>query len=339
MKILMTVDPEIPVPPISYGGIERIADGLILEYTKQGHEVFLLANKDSTCQAAKMIIGWKGRASESIWDSIKNAFQLLKYVHEIKPDVIHSFSRLLYLWPALRIKQVKAVMTYQREISNRTTLYTHKFAGKKICFTSCGQHMTKKLTLNNKFIPIHNFTDTEFFTDDDKVNKDYLMYLGRIQDLKGTKEAIDVALKTNQRLIIAGNIHPGHETYFKKEIEPYFSYDNIEYIGPVNDEQKRYFLQRSKALLFPVKWEEPFGIVMAEAMACGTPVIGFRRGSVPEVIKEGETGFIVDTEEEMIKAINNIGKIDRKMVRKDCEERFSREIIANQYLALLKQQC
>jgi glycosyltransferase involved in cell wall biosynthesis len=104
----------------------------------------------------------------------------------------------------------------------------------------------------------------------------------------------------------------------------------------VNDEQKLYYLQRAKAFLFPIKWEEPFGIVMAEAMACGVPVIGFHRGSVPEVVKDKRTGFIVNNTSEMILAVNKIDTIDRKLVRKDCEDRFSLEVISTQYLGLLE---
>lgn len=330
---MVTVDPEIPVPPINYGGIERIADGLIHEYTRQGHRVFLLAHPESKCQSAKEIIPWKGKSSENKLDTLKNSLQLLRTVNNLKPDIIHSFSRLLYLWPAFLLTKVKAVMTYQREVSNKTTYYTHKLADNKIWFTACGEHITKNLTVNNKFLPIHNFTDTSYFTDDATIPKEHLMYLGRIQDIKGTNEAIEVALATNQKLIIAGNIHPGHEAYFKKEVEPHFDNPLIEYVGLVNDEQKQYYLQRAKAFLFPIKWEEPFGIVMAEAMACGTPVIGFRRGSVPEVVQEGINGFIVDNVDEMSNAVNRIEEIDRKTVRDYCVKHFSREVIARQYLA------
>ncbi len=163
------------------------------------------------------------------------------------------------------------------------------------------------------------------------------MFLGRIEDIKGTKECIEVALATKTKLIIAGNIQEGHDDYFNTFVKPHLNNPLIEYVGTVNDEQKLYYLQRAKAFLFPIKWEEPFGIVMAEAMACGVPVIGFRRGSVPEVVLDKVTGFIVNNTAEMIKAVNQIDTIDRKLVRKDCEDRFSLEVISNDYIQLLNQ--
>ena len=188
----------------------------------------------------------------------------------------------------------------------------------------------------HKFTPVYNFTDTEFFIPDDNVEKEYLMFLGRIEDIKGTKECIDVALATNCKLLIAGNIQPGHEQYFKTYIEPHLNNPLIKYVGPVNDEQKRYWLQRTKAFLFPIKWEEPFGIVMIEAMACGTPVIGFNRGSVPEIVKNSLNGFIANNIEEMIDAVRKIDTINRKTVRQYCVDNFDTMVIAKQYIELIQ---
>jgi glycosyltransferase involved in cell wall biosynthesis len=193
--------------------------------------------------------------------------------------------------------------------------------------------------LNEKrFYPIHNFTDTDYFSPGTNNSVDRcLVYLGRIEEIKGTKEAIDVALATGKKLIVAGNIQPGHEDYFESHIKPNFANPLISYIGPVNDEQKLNLLQNASALLFPIKWEEPFGIVMAEAMACGTPVIGFNRGSVPEVIMDGRSGYVVNNLEEMIAAVDKIDQIDRNDVRKECLLRFSRGVIAQQYISLFSE--
>ena len=125
------------------------------------------------------------------------------------------------------------------------------------------------------------------------------------------------------------------EEYFEENIKSHLNNTLIEYVGTVNDEQKKYYLQRSKAFLFPIKWEEPFGIVMAEAMSCGVPVIAFRRGAVPEVVKEGVSGFIVDNVDEMIAAVNKIYKLDSEEIRNECVYQFSPEIIAKQYIVLL----
>lgn len=338
MTILLTCDPEIPVPPINYGGIERIVDSLIKEFSKNGHEVFLLANPDSTNNEAKKVFGWPSLHSRGFKNIIKNAFYLNRIIGEIKPDVIHSFSRLLYLYPLfLGGSKIKVVQSYQRKISTKSTRLASILASKKIFFTACGEHMLKNHPIANRSLAIHNFTDTRYFVLNSNIRPEFLFYLGRIEDIKGTKEAIEVALATNQKLVIAGNIQPGHDDYFENEVKPHLNNPLIEYVGPVNDEQKLYYLQRSTAFLFPIKWEEPFGIVMVEAMACGVPVIGFRRGSVPEVVKDGITGFVVDDVNEMIKAVAKIDAIDRLVVRKDCEDRFSLEVIAQKYVNLFSE--
>ncbi len=334
MKILITVDPEIPVPPIGYGGIERIVSSLSKKYSKYGHEVYLLANPNSTEDSVIEVFGWKGLKSRGKKNIILNAIQLYKIVKRIKPDVIHSFSRLLYLYPIFLFTKIKVVQTYQRKISVKSTNAAIRLGGGKINFTSCSKYMHKGFDSIEKWNTVYNFTDTDYFIPDNNVKKEYLMFLGRIEDIKGTKECIEVAFATNTKLIIAGNIQEGHDDYFNQYIKPHINNPLIEYVGVVNDEQKLYYLQRSKAFLFPIKWEEPFGIVMAEAMACGTPVVGFKRGSVPEVVKDRETGFVVNNINEMIKAVNQINNIDRKKVREDCIERFSLSIIANKYINL-----
>jgi glycosyltransferase involved in cell wall biosynthesis len=336
MKILLTVDPEIPVPPKLYGGIERIVSGLCKAYSEAGHEVFLIANPSSTEINIKQLINWHGLHSRRKIDIIKNAVQLYKTVIKYNIEIIHSFSRLLYLYPTFLLTKINVIQSYQRKISQKSTAFANKFAGEKLHFTACSKYMFKDLEINKKFTPIYNFVNTDFFVPNENTEKNFLMFLGRIEDIKGTKECIETALATNTKLIITGNIQSGHEEYFNTQIKPYLENPLIEYVGEVNDEQKLNYLQHSKAFLFPIKWEEPFGIVMAEAMACGVPVIGFNRGSVPEVVVHGKTGFIVENTNEMINSISLIEKIDRTEVRKDCVNRFSVEIIAKQYLNLLE---
>ena len=161
-----------------------------------------------------------------------------------------------------------------------------------------------------------------------------IVFLGRIEEIKGTSEAIRAAISTNQKLIIAGNIQEGHDSYFQEKILPYLSHPLIEYIGTVNDEQKKALLQGAKALLFPIKWEEPFGIVMAEALSCGTPVIGFNRGSVPEVIIHGKNGFIVHDTEELASMISKINSLSLEDIREDAITRFSLRKVAKNYLRI-----
>ncbi len=336
MKILITVDPEIPVPPTNYGGIERIVDSLISAYKQNGHQVYLAANPESKNNDTVQTFGWPALYSRGTLNVIKNAKYLYSVCKQIKPDIIHSFSRLLYLYPVFLNTKIPVLQTYQRAISTKSTQLALKVAGEKLHFTSCGEHMVHQHPIADKCTPVHNFTDTDYYSDDVTIEKEFLFFLGRIEDIKGTREAIEVALETKRKLIIAGNIQPGHDEYFNTNVKPHLNNPLIEYVGPVNDEQKLYYLQRSKAFLFPIKWEEPFGIVMAEAMACGVPVIGFRRGSVPEVVNDGITGYVVDNVEQMITAVNKIDQIDRNNVRKECEERFSLDKISKQYLSIFE---
>lgn len=156
--------------------------------------------------------------------------------------------------------------------------------------------------------------------------------------VKGVHSAIAIAKATGIPLVIAGNVAPDGENrdYFTCVIRPQIDNINIRYIGPVNDEQKNHLLRKAKALLFPIEWDEPFGIVMTEAMACGTPVIALRRGAVPEVISDGVDGFVCDSVEQMVDAVGKLDKLDRRDCRIKVESRFCDEVVVSQYLDLYK---
>ena len=253
MKILLPVDPEIPVPPLHYGGVERLVDGLITAYKQKGHEVYLLANPGSSAKDASAIYKWDALKIQgkpgNVW---KNAWKLYSIARKVKPDVIHSFGRLLYLYPTLLTSSIPVCMTYGRKISPYSTALASLIGGRKLHFTSAAGHMLNHLKLfRHKFTPVYNFTLTDYFIPDNSLPKEHLMFLGRIEDIKGTHEAIMTAIAANQKLIIAGNIQPGHDEYFDVKVKPYLSNPLIKYVGPVNDEQKLYYLQRAKAFLFP----------------------------------------------------------------------------------------
>ncbi len=337
MKILLTCDPEIPVPPKDYGGIERIVDGLAKGYANDGNEVYLIGHPASGCTHTKKNFAWPALHSGGFKNIFKNAIYLSKVVKKVKPDVVHSFSRLLYGYPLFIKRSVPFVQSYQRKISSKSTSFALKLAGKKLRFTACAAHMIKGLPNQQAFTPVFNFTDTDYFTYDEAIDRTHVMFLGRIENIKGTKEAIDAAIKSNNKIIVAGNIMPGHGAYFENEIKPLLAHPLVEYVGPLSDEKKKYYLQRSKALLFPVKWEEPFGIVMAEALACGTPVIGYNIGSVPEVVKDGMNGFIVNNQFEMVAALNKFNILKNMQIRIDCIERFSLKNTAKKYLDIINQ--
>ncbi len=164
---------------------------------------------------------------------------------------------------------------------------------------------------------------------------DYLLFSGRIVPVKGAAEAVKVALKTGQKLKIIGPVFPDSQAYFDKQIKPYLN-NKITYIGYVDRDKLSPYYQKAKAFLMPINWEESFGVAMIEALACGTPVIATRRGSVPEVIVNGKTGFIVDTLAEMAKAVKNIDQIDRATCRHHVEENFSIQKMVDGYETAFK---
>lgn len=176
---------------------------------------------------------------------------------------------------------------------------------------------------------IYNGINTDLFSFSDDA-EDYLMFAGRVVPEKGVKEAVQVALQTGRRLIITGPISPLHQWYFDEYIKPHLN-DRILYLGMIDKEQMAKYYQKAAALLAPIRWEEPFGLTMAESMSCGTPVIGFRRGSVPELVVHGKTGFVVDSTSEMIETIENIGKIKRRDCRQHVENHFTTAHMVNQY--------
>ncbi len=337
MRILLIMDPGIPVPPLLYGGIERIVYMLANEYTKSGHEVTLLAGPGSYCNGETVTFG-KNSNDPSDLDWYQNILYVWRYLlkHKGEFDLIHNFGRLLYLVPVLN-NPVKKIMSYQREVSpngiRAVTLLPHK----NITFTACSDNCAATGKGIGTWRTVYNcvdFTQYDFNADVDESSP--LMFLGRLDKVKGLHTAINAALKTNNKLFIGGNIPTTDDNYqyYKTQIEPLFDNEQIIYLGPLNDEEKNKYLRQSKAFLFPIEWEEPFGIVMVEAMACGTPVIGFNRGAVPEVVEENITGNIVTNLDEMINAINNIQYINRLKCRERADERFNAAKIANDYLSI-----
>ena len=332
MKILLTVDPEIPVPPIGYGGIERIVDMLINQYVQKGHEVTLCAHPDSKVDCVH--IGWNGAKSQNKVDLLKNTAQLTRLVYSNKFDVVHSFSRLAYMTALLPLS-IPKIMSYQREPTLSQAKKTNLLARKgSLVFTGCSNYISNQISTVAEAYTIYNGAPMHLYNATTSVNEDApLVFLGRIEPIKGTAIAIEVAKKTDKKLIIAGNIPPEHQSYFDEKIKPLLD-GQIKYIGTVNDVQKNELLQSALAFLMPIEWNEPFGIVMAEAMACGTPVLGFGRGSVPEVVAHGETGYISRTADEMIHHVGMAHHLNRINIRKVAEERFSDDKISDDYLKL-----
>jgi glycosyltransferase involved in cell wall biosynthesis len=332
LRIALTVDPELPVPPLHYGGIERIVDMLARGLAERGHDVTLFAHPHSTCPVRR--VAWKGRSSGRLHDTLRNAATLARRVALDHYDVVNSFSRIAYLVPILPLP-VPKLMSYHREISVRTTGLAHRLARGTLEFSAIGQHMMARRPLSGSWHHVPNGVALHAYDYCAAVPADApLAFLGRIEEIKGPDLAIEVARRTGRKLILAGNVPQEHRPWFEARIAPHVDGERILYAGPVDDAQKSALLGGACALLMPVLWEEPFGLVMIEAMACGTPVIGFRRGGVPEVVANGETGFVVDTVAEMAAAVEGLPAISRPACRARVERLYSDLVATERCLAI-----
>lgn len=339
MKILIIMDPGIPVPPPLYGGHERLVHMFAEEYAKVGHEVSLLAGPNSSISGKVYSFGIND-LKRSKWQKIKELVYVWKFLFFRKKqfDLIHNFGRLAYLFPIAN-SNVKKIMTYGRPVSQKGIKSINSLPTKNFIFTACSDYCVSTGNVAGNWKTVYNAIDFSIYQLNEHVPADApLMFLGRLDKIKGLHTAIQVALETGNKLWIGGNIPttPDNYAYFKSEIEPKFDNEQIIYLGALNDEQKNFYLGKSKAFLFPIEWDEPFGMVMTEAMACGTPVIGFKRGSVPEVVEENVTGFIVNNKAEMIEALTKIKTIDRARCRATAQNRFDTTVIAKEYLSLFK---
>jgi glycosyltransferase involved in cell wall biosynthesis len=338
LRVLIIADPGLPVPPHGYGGIERVVGLLAQEYYKNGHNVTILASKGSMVEGCTIYSngnqGFPQSKLSRFLTLLKTwLFLLLNYKSF---DVVQNFGRLIYLLPILN-SNIKKIMCYQRKISVNNIKWLLKLPQKNIKLSGCSNNLVSDLNLKGKWHVVYNPINSFFYQlNHSNHHKKPLIFLSRINSEKGCHIAIEVAKKSNNVLLIAGNyaIEGEEGKYFKNIVQPQIDGKQIIYVGELNDTQKNHYLGNAKAMLFPILWDEPFGIVMIESMTCGTPVIAFNRGSVGEVVDEGITGYKVDNEDDMIRAVYKINLIDRVMCRNHAKNRFDIELIASQYLSL-----
>jgi glycosyltransferase involved in cell wall biosynthesis len=341
LRIALTADPYIPVPPPFYGGIERIVHLLAEGLVARGHDVTLFAHHASAIAGVPVIpygmpphLGLRCRAGElvqlggALWKR-RGSF-----------DVVHSFGRLAALAPVLPLSSLAKVQSYQRPVPWRGVRRAVRVSGQSLEFTACSASMFSGHERGvGAWHAIHNGVLIDRYRFVPAVSSTApLVYLGKIEPMKGVHTAIEIASRAGRRLIIAGNRSTtgSDARYFDEQIAPAIDGDRVRYVGPVDDVVKNALLGEAAALLFPTRYPEAFGIVMAESMACGTPVVGFANGGVPEVIRHGTNGFLCDTADEAVAAVARLGEIDRSVVRLDCEQRFSAPVIVAQYEALYR---
>jgi glycosyltransferase involved in cell wall biosynthesis len=324
------------VPPKLYGGTERIVSYITEEFVRQGHEVTLFASGDSVTNA-KLISPCKKalRLDISCADQIAPHFTMLEMLYKKIDDfdVIHYHIDYLHYPISRRYNNVPSITTLHGRLDTTEILDLYK-EYKDIPLISISNDQRKPLPDVNWQKTIYHGLPIDQYKEYDGEGK-YLAFIGRIAKEKRPDRAIEIAKKAGIPLKIAAKVGKADEEYYHTVIKPMIDGDPlIEFVGEIGEKEKNEFLGNAIAMLFPIDWPEPFGLVMIESMACGTPVIAWKNGSVPEIIDHGITGFVVESIEESVNAIKNISSISRRKVREVFEKRFSSKVMADNYLDL-----
>jgi len=325
------------VPPRQYGGIERIVSYLTEELVAQGHDVTLFASGDSVTSARLIAPCKHALRLDACQESPAHHLVMFEelYRRAADFDIIHFHTGYQH-FPLGRRLTVPHITTQhgRLDIAELDDL-NREFH--EIPVVSISDSQREPLPYANWQGTVYNGLPLDLYQYTPKT-EDYLAFLGRASPEKGIDEAINIARQTGRKLKIAAKVDLVDKHYFANTIQPLLKQPDIEFIGEINDVQKQDFLGNASALLFPINWPEPFGLVMTEAMACGTPVIAYNRGAVPEVIKHGVSGFIINTQQEAINAVGQLDTIDRQGCRRVFEQRFSSQRMTQSYLRLYEQQ-
>jgi glycosyltransferase involved in cell wall biosynthesis len=335
MRIAQVAPLAEAVPPRLYGGTERVVSWLTEELVDMGHQVTLFASGDSTTNASLEVCSPRAlRLDSGARDPLLAYGAMLARLADLASqfDVVHSHLDWLHI-PLLRSINVPFVTTLHGRIDlpDLDSCFERCFAEAPFISISDAQRAP---------LPHARWAGTVYHGIPENLVKPnfapqgYLAFLGRICPEKGPETAIQLASAANLPLKIAAKVDKVDQAYFECKVRPLLHGKNVEFIGEINEGQKANFLGNAIALLFPIRWPEPFGLVMVEAMACGTPVIAYRCGSVPEVIEDGATGFVVDSYDEALLAINRVRTVDRHRVRSCFEHRFTARRMAVDYIRI-----
>ncbi len=323
------------VPPVAYGGTELIVHLVTEELVRRGHDVTLFASADSRTAAELRSVtpeplryGTPGPVPHPEYLQLANAQACFRAARSSEFDLVHNHAGIEGM--VLAETSHTPVLTTSHQPYEPVTApvwEAYPWYHNEISTASAAT-----FPASGRLAPIHHGIDLKSYPLNDRP-QGYLVFLGRFSRTKGPNVAIEVARRSGQRLLLAGKVDAKDQEWFARELEPAIDGTLIRFVGEVAGEDKRRLLADASALLFPISWDEPFGLVMIEAMACGTPVIGFRQGSVPEVIDEGTTGLVVDDLEGMVRALRDLPSIQRRACREQVERRFSLGRMVDDYEA------
>ena len=337
MKIAQIAPLIESVPPRLYGGTERIVSYLTEELVALGHDVTLFASGDSITTAALVhCVPRALRLDASVLDPIPYYMLMLDRVRQRADDFdIMHFHIDQFQFPLFRSIANRTVTTLhgRQDLPDLVPLY---LGFDDMPLVSISDDQRRPVPNANFAATVYHGLPIDLLRPVAGPRGDYVAFLGRISPEKRPDRAISIARALGIPLKIAAKVDRADEAYFRTTIEPLLDDPGVEFIGEINEHQKTQFLGNARALLFPIEWPEPFGLTMIEAMACGTPVLAFRCGSVPEIIEDGVTGAIVDTMEEAIAALPGVLGLDRKKVRQRFEQRFSATRMAKDYVGIYR---
>ena len=322
------------VPPKAYGGTERVVSYLTEELVRQGHEVTLFASGDSVTQARLVSVCPQSlRLDSKCVDQMAHHFVLLERVFQQSPefDILHFHIDYLH-FPFTRRQPIRHATTLhgRLDLPDLVPLY-REFCSMPVISISNAQR--KPLPWLNWAGTVYHGLPEDLYRCGEDPGK-YLAFLGRISPEKRVDRAIEIAKRVGIPLKISAKVDRVDREYFEEQIKPLLDHPLVECVGEIGDGDKQQFLSNAAALLFPINWPEPFGLVMIEAMACGTPVIAYRHGSVEEVMNDGATGRIVDNLEDAVKAVEHVLKLNRRACRQVFEERFTAARMAHDYVRI-----
>jgi len=339
MKIAQVAPLFESVPPKTYGGTERVVHYLTEELVKAGHEVTLFAAGDSQTSAKlHPIIPTALRNSEPARDATASHVLEMAALLEnaTKFDVVH-FHTDFYQFIVNQLMRVPHLTTLHSrlDVPDYTSIFSRYPA---MPVVSISNHQRHPIERANWIDTVYNGVPAANFSFKQKNAGEYLAFVGRMSPEKNPIAAINIAIKANIPLKMAAKVDKVDQVFFDEQVKPLLEHPLIEYIGEVNEQQKNELLGDALGLLFPIAWPEPFGLVMIEAMACGTPVIAYPQGAVPEVMEDGLTGYIVQDEAAAVAAIKILPNISRSYCRSYFERRFSARAMAKHYMAIYERQ-
>lgn len=331
MRVGLVASPFIPVPPVRYGGTELFIADLAEALVRAGVDVTVYTNGESTVRAD---IRW--RYAQQEWPLPSEGCGLSKELDHVswalelastECDVIHLNSTVAV--PFSRFTEKPVVCTLHHPSLQQLTHTYERYD--RVSYVAISRHQAGKHPTVPTTVIHHGIDVSKYSFSEDK--QPYLCFLGRICPIKGTHHAVEIAKRTGLRLKIAGEVQPMFRDYFEEMIRPQIDGQQIEYVGEADHAFKNELLRHAKAFLFPIEWEEPFGLATIEAMACGTPAIAFPGGAVKELVKDGISGYICRDVDEAVAAIEHLNLSPRK-IRSYVEENFTSDLMARHYLEL-----